>query len=143
MGKLLLSLAILGGLTTCSPKWAPDHYWSQKRWVLTEMKGVPVQQSGTRRDAYLEFAWADKRFSGNGGCNSINGKYTLENKKNIHFTEVISTKMSCPDISFENTFLSILNSVDRFDMEGNIMQLKDGKKTVLAFEGREQRVDKR
>jgi heat shock protein HslJ len=136
MGKLLLTAVIIIVFAACSPKWAPDHYWAQKRWVLTELKGVPVQQSGTRRDAYLEFAWADKRFNGNGGCNSINGKYTLERKKDIKFTDVISTKMSCPDINFETIFLATLNSVTRFDMEGNYMQLKDGKKTVLVFEGR-------
>jgi heat shock protein HslJ len=137
MRKLFLLLAVVSGIIACSPKWAPDHYWAQKRWVLTELKGVPVQLSGTRRDAYLEFAWVDKRFTGNGGCNNISGKYTFEKKKNIHFSDVISTKMSCPDISFETTFLETLNSVERFETEGNRLLLKDGKKTVLVLEGKE------
>jgi heat shock protein HslJ len=123
-------------MTGCSPKWAPDHYWAQKKWVLTEMKGVPVQLSGTSRDAFLEFAGADKRFNGNGGCNHISGHYSLEKKKDVHFSDVTSTKMSCPDIVFENTFLATLNSVDRFEINGNSMLLKDGKKTVLVFEGK-------
>lgn len=121
---------------SCSPKWSPDHYWSQKRWILTEMKGVPVQLSGTNRDAYLEFSWTDKHFAGNGGCNHLSGTYTLEKKKDIHFSEVITTKMSCPDIAFETTFLNALHEIDKFETEGDRLLLKDGKKTLLIFQGK-------
>ena len=89
----------------CTPKLSPDSNWTGRRWVLTEMKGVPVQLSGGRRDAYINFEAAEKRFTGNGGCNQLSGNYSLD-KKNIHFGEVISTKMSCEDIQFENTFIS-------------------------------------
>ena len=138
MKKLSFILPIiLFVITACSPKWAPDHYWAQKRWVLKEMKGVPVQLSGSNRDAHLEFAWTDKKFTGNGGCNRISGTYTLEKKKDIRFSDVISTKMSCQDIAFETTFLATLNTVERFEYEGNILKLKDDDKTVLVFEGKQ------
>jgi heat shock protein HslJ len=42
------------------------------------MKGVPVQQSGGRRDAHITFDVAAKRFSGNGGCNQVNGNYSVD-----------------------------------------------------------------
>jgi len=71
------------------------------------IKGVPVQLSGTRRDAYLTFMPGEKRFSGNAGCNTINGNYQIE-KTRIHFSEIISTKMSCPDIGFETAFLQTM-----------------------------------
>ena len=119
----------------CSPKISPDRYWSEKRWILTELKEVPVQLSGTRRDAYIEFSWTDKRFSGNGGCNQINGNYTLE-KNDLAFTEVTSTKMSCPDLAFETTFLEALSDVDRYQLENDQLILKDGRKTLLRFQAR-------
>jgi len=96
------------------------------------MKGVPVQQSGSRRDAFIRFEVADKRFTGNGGCNQINGNYTLD-KKEIHFTDVISTKMSCNDIDFENTFLSILNTIDHYEVRGNDIALKRKRETMLLL----------
>ncbi|MEI9810120.1 MAG: META domain-containing protein [Bacteroidota bacterium] len=65
----------------------------RQRWVLVEMKGVPVQQSGGRNDAYVNFEVNEKRFRGNGGCNQINGKYSID-KSTIQFSEVISSKMS-------------------------------------------------
>jgi len=86
MKKLFLSLLTgFALLSSCTPKLAPDNYWGNQRWVLTEMKEVPVQQSGTRRDAFLEFMPADKKIAGNGGCNRISGGYTLEKKNRITF----------------------------------------------------------
>src|SRR5262245_50287920 len=106
MNKLLTFAFLL--FVSCSPKLSPDASWSYEHLVLVEMKGVPVQQSGGRRDAYVEFFPVDKRFNGLGGCNPINGSYDLGKKSEIRFTEIISEKMNCPDISFENTFIETL-----------------------------------
>jgi heat shock protein HslJ len=133
MKKFFLAVMIIGTIVSCSPKLAPDSYWGDRRWVLSEMKGVPVQLSGTRRDAFLEFIPAEKRFTGNGGCNRINGQYSLEKKDRIRFENVISTKMSCNDIAFETSFLSLLNEVDRFKMVDNVLVLRDDNDVILKF----------
>jgi len=125
----ILLIAFIG--FQCSPKLSPDAGWGNQRWVLVELKGVPVQQSESRRDAYISFEVTDKRFSGNGGCNQINGNYTLD-KNNIHFTEVLSTKMSCNDIEFENVFISTLSSIDHYEVRGNDLLLKR-KQEVMAI----------
>ena len=135
MKTVLIALGLFALISACSPKISPDKYWSDKRWILTELKEVPVQQSGTRRDAYIEFNEAAKTFSGNGGCNQINGNYSLDNKE-LRFTEVRSTKMSCADIEFETIFLELLNDADRFEMDDNALVLKDGRKEVLKFRAR-------
>ena len=119
-------------LISCSPKLSPDTGWARQRWVVVEMKGVPVQQSGGRRDAYINFETNEKRFTGNGGCNQINGTYTV-NKSSIDFGEVMSTKMSCEDIEFENTFISILGIVDHFEAIGGDLLLKKKKETLLVL----------
>ena len=116
----------------CSPKLSPDYNWGNQRWVLVEMKKVPVQQSESRRDAYLNFDVGQKRFSGNGGCNQINGNYDLD-KNEIHFSEIISTKMSCNDIEFENVFLSALSSINRYEIRGNDLVLKRKREELLVL----------
>ena len=126
----ILIFALIG--FDCSPKLSPDAGWGYQQWVLVEMKGVPVQQSGGRRDAHITFDIATKKFSGNGGCNQINGNYSID-KKEIRFTEVGSTKMSCSDIEFENTFLSLLSSVDRYEVSGADLLLKKNKETRLVL----------
>ena len=130
--KYLFIVFTLVACLDCTPKLSPDSNWAGRRWVLTEMKGVPVQLSGGRRDAYINFEAAEKRFTGNGGCNQVSGNYSLD-KKNIHFGEVISTKMSCEDIQFENTFISALNSIDRYEQRGNDLLLKKKKDVLLRF----------
>ena len=110
----------------------PDAGWARQNWVVVEMKGVPVQKSGGRRDAHIAFEVAEKRFTGNGGCNQINGNYTLD-KNEIKFTDVIATKMACNDIEFENTFLSTLSSIDRYEVNGNDLLLKKRKETLLVL----------
>jgi len=130
--KYLFILFIAVVAFKCSPKLSPDAGWGQQQWVLVEMKGVPVQQSGGRRDAHITFDVAAKKFSGNGGCNQINGNYSVD-KREIRFTEVLSTKMTCNDIEFENTFLSALNSIDRYEFTGTDLLLKKNKETRLVL----------
>lgn len=129
----ILLIAFIG--FQCSPKLSPDAGWGNQRWVLVELKGVPVQQSESRRDAYMSFEVADRRFSGNGGCNQINGNYTLD-KNTIHFLDVISTKMSCNDIEFENVFISTLSSIDHYEVRGNDLLLKRKQVIMLVLRPR-------
>jgi heat shock protein HslJ len=135
MKYLMISSIVL--LTIgCSPKLAPDADWGRQRWVLIDLKGVPVQLSGSNRDAFIEFSPSERRFTGNGGCNRLSGNYSLEKKGSVRFGEVISTKMSCTDIAFETTFLQTLNEVDRYTVEDNSLFLKDGNKVLLVFKGK-------
>lgn len=117
---------------SCSPRLSPDAGWGRQRWVVTEMKGVPVQLSGGRRDAFIDFRIDEKRFAGNGGCNQISGVYSLD-KKDIQFSEIVSTKMSCEDIAFENTFLDLLKKVDRFEQKENDIILKRKREVLLVL----------
>lgn len=130
--KCLIILLITASTFSCSPKLSPDATWGHQNWVLVELKGVPVQQSGGRRDAHLTFDVTQKRFTGNGGCNQINGAYTLD-KSEIHFTDVVATKMSCSDIDFENTFLSTLSSIDHYEVRGSDLVLKKKKEAMLVL----------
>ncbi len=133
--KYLFVIAIAISLIQCSPKLAPDAYWGRSRWVLVEMKGVPVQQSGGRRDAYIEFDTEQKLFTGNGGCNQINGSYTLD-KNSVQFRDVNSTKMLCGDMEFEKVFLAELANVNRYEIRGEDIVLKKKKNVVLVLRAR-------
>jgi heat shock protein HslJ len=135
MMRTLCILFVVMVSVNCSPKLSPDAAWARQRWVVTEMKGIPVQLSGGRRDAFIRFEHVEKRFTGNGGCNQLNGSYAL-NKKNIKFGQVVSTKMNCEDIAFESTFLDLLNKVDKFEQKGNDLYLKRKKEVLLVLSAR-------
>ena len=131
MKYLFILFTVLTGFN-CSPKLSPDAGWGHQQWVVVEMKGVPVQQSGGRRDAHIIFDVAAKTFSGNGGCNQVNGIYTVD-KNDLKFTDVVSTKMSCNDIEFESTFLTTLSSIDKYEVRENQLLLKRNKETRLVL----------
>jgi heat shock protein HslJ len=130
-GMVLLAVVVL---CSCSPKLAPDDNWSEGNWVVTELKKVPVQVSGNiSRDAHIEFRPSTRRYEGFGGCNRVNGVYTLE-KSRINFTPLPSKMEGCPDDQFEKTFLSLLDEVDRYTLHRNTMILKDGRKDLIKLE---------
>jgi heat shock protein HslJ len=136
--KKLLFLLCLGGIlyASCNRELAPDQSWGNQRWVVTEMKGVPVQLSSTRKDAYIQFSPTDKRLTGNAGCNRISGNYTLENKDRIRFGPVMSTKMSCDDIAFETAFLSALSSTNQYEIRDNTLLFSKEGEILLKFQSR-------
>lgn len=128
MRKIILFLAILVSITSCTQMMVPqtaDHGWGNRKWVLMEINGTPVQISGTERDAHLIFSAGDKHYSGDGGCNKITGTYTMDASRLI-FADPAVTKMMCEDIAFENSFLATLKLVDQFQVVNNILILKRG-----------------
>lgn len=133
--KIIVVLILGVAISNCSPRLSPDATWGRQQWAVVEMKGVPVQQSGGRRDAHIVFEVAEKRFRGNGGCNQINGTYNLE-KREIRFTDVAATKMSCDDIAFENVFLNELGKVDRYEVNNNELRLKRKQETLIVLRSR-------
>lgn len=134
--KFLIGLTFAVALSNCSPKLAPDAGWGgRQQWTVVEMKGVPVQQSGGRRDAHIVFEVVDRTFRGNGGCNQISGNYNLD-KKEIHFTDIVATKMSCDDINFENVFLNELGRVDRYEVNGDELRLKRRQETLIVLKSK-------
>ena len=121
-------------LVSCSPKLSPDHNWAEGSWLLTELKEVPVQIGGDmKKNAHLEFRPSAKTYEGFGGCNKISGSYTIGDGK-IKFIASSAKHAPCPDVPFEATFLSLLKDVDRYNLKGNVMTLKDGNKTVIKLE---------
>ncbi len=132
LSVMLVSLTLL--LFSCSPKLPPDNNWAIGKWILTELKGVPVQLNGNlNKNAHLIFETAQKNYRGFGGCNNIDGKYSISSGK-INFTAQSTTLAACPDVPFETTFLNTLNEVDKYTVTGNLMELKKGKTILLKLQ---------
>jgi heat shock protein HslJ len=133
MRTVFYSFLVIVTVTACSPRLSPDSSWRDRKWVVSEVNGTPVQLSGTNRDAHLYFSPSDKRFTGSGGCNRISGSYTINNNGRLSFSEPNRTKMACDDIAFEDNFLNLLERVDRYTVENDMMLLKDGNRVVLLL----------
>lgn len=134
MCKLFLILFLIP-VVSCNrynAQWAPDHYWAAKQWDLVEMKN----SSPEKNNVVLLFDWAGKRFKGSCGCNEIDGRYELIDKKNIKFASLTSNK-NCQSGDIEKELIKTLGEIDSYELEGDKLLLKSNKKVMLVFTGKD------
>ena len=100
-------------------------------WALVEMDGKTVRtEDFTRRVPTMELQLTQGKVFGHGGCNRITGSVIL-GRGELIFGNLASTKMACPQMSFESQYLEALSGntlsykLDglRLKLEGNGHQL--------------------
>ena len=105
-------------------------------WKLVEVGGEAVETPEEGREAHLILRPAEKHVSGNTGCNQINGGYTL-NGEHLEFGPLATTLRACPDEpDIESAFLSALESVTRYELYGERLELYSGSDLVARLEAR-------
>ena len=81
-------------------------------WVLSSVGGRQDIRFGESQTAVtLQFAEAGT-FTGQTGCNIVNGAYTLEDGLRINFTKPLTTLRACEDAPHEQTLLEAINTAD-------------------------------
>jgi len=88
-------------------------------WVL-----LPALASDTvtGKPAFIDFNTATGNFAGNTGCNTMNGKFTV-NGNMLQFKEpVVDGKNSCPGYN-EDIFMANLLKINHFKMDSGVLQL--------------------
>lgn len=100
-------------------------------WNVVKVLGEMVSKKMQTRPE-LTFAVAEGRFSGNAGCNRINGEVKFDDagRNVIRFDNVASTRMMCPDMTTEQNVLAAL-SMARFFGE-----LPNGNLGIFGTDGR-------
>ena len=101
-------------------------------WRATRVSDKDVAANENQRAPYIVLQSSDHRVVGSGGCNRINGTYTVE-KQSIHFGPIASTMMACPSgMDMEKEFLQALDQAHSWKIQGNELELfgDDGKLLV-------------
>jgi heat shock protein HslJ len=104
-------------------------------WRLSELSGRVAIPTEVSRRPWLRFATDSGRVTGSGGCNRLTGPFTTD-RTAIRFGAIVSTKMACADQALtrqEQDFFSVLNSANRFDVEGDTLLLLRGDDVVARF----------
>ena len=89
------------------------------KWEL-----MPIMPSDTATGTIpqLNFDLAAKKFSGNTGCNVMNGSFEI-NKDALSFgANMISTKMACQGYN-EKAFIDNLFKANRYEIKDGVLQL--------------------
>lgn len=104
-------------------------------WRLSELSGRAAIPTEVSHRPWLRFEPDSGRVSGSGGCNRLTGPFTTD-RGAIRFGALASTRMACLDEALsrqEDDFLTVLNSVNRFDVEGDTLLLLRGEAVVARF----------
>jgi heat shock protein HslJ len=81
----------------------------------------------------------DGTFTGFGGCNNYNGRYTITGQntefgKVISFSPIASTKKYCADTAdFEDTYLKVLQQTVTYSIPSNTMLLRTSYGDQLSY----------
>ncbi|MDD3108739.1 MAG: META domain-containing protein, partial [Alistipes sp.] len=84
----------------------------------------------------LVFDDKEQRFGGRGECNSILGKYTLNDaaKGKIKLESIGSTRAMCPNQAQEDQFIRDLDRVDTYRIDGDLLMLLHNGELVMILE---------
>jgi heat shock protein HslJ len=104
-----------------------------KKWKLTKLMGKPVSElDSSAQKVFILFSTEENRLSGNSGCNSFGGTYTLKEGNRFETSQLISTMMACENMDIEDQFMGVLQKSDTYILQGNRLQITKAKMAPLA-----------
>jgi heat shock protein HslJ len=98
----------------------------ETHWSLVELMGKPISDTPERKEMYLVLHKDQNRVEGNGGCNAFSGTYVLKNNE-ISFGPLVSTKVFCPALQYENDFFKALSTANHYYLKNDTLSLTRGK----------------
>jgi heat shock protein HslJ len=106
------------------------------RWALVRLGDQEVKISEGGREAYIALNSADGSVVGFAGCNRISSTHEGDGSQ-LHFGDVIATRMACEDMPTETALLEAMKSTTSWRISGSQLQLLDAQQRALAtFEAR-------
>ena len=144
--RLFTVAAMLASVVACTGQETPpaDSAGSNEvtyelagtRWALMRLGDQEVKISEGGREAYLHLNSADGSVVGFAGCNRISSTHE-EHGSQLHFGDVIATKMACEDMPTETALLEAMKSTASWRITGSQLELMDAQQKSLAtFEAR-------
>ena len=107
---------------------------TNKHWKLVELNGNPVNFPESANAAFILMN-PNGTVSGNLGCNSFSGSYTLQEGNRITFSQLANTQKMCFDtnlMSIEAEMARVLQSADNYNLNENQLVLNRARMAPLA-----------
>jgi heat shock protein HslJ len=122
-GCALLALCSLQNCNTSTP------FPYGREWELEQLNGEQVP-AGTR--ITVQFDEANKISSGTTSCNTFKGLFKVEGGS-LRFAQQVTTKMMCPDMSWEQKYMPALMTIDSWKVDGGKLHLLKGGASVAIY----------
>ena len=132
----LLGAASVAALASCSStKNAANISALNGEWSIEAINGKAVTSPAGQEDAFIGFNTVTGSIYGNASCNSLMGSFNINSAPGtIDLSRMGSTRMMCPDMTFEDALLKALSQVKGFKIvKGGDISLTNavGKEVVL------------
>jgi len=130
MKKAILPLLAAMAMTiSCKSTKVTTDTLSAHDWTLISISGK-TPNANERIKPTIKFT--DSTMQGNGGCNSFNGGYTINEAGEFNAGRVVSTKMFCEG-SNENEFFTALAKANKIKMDKNKLIFMHDEHELLVF----------
>jgi heat shock protein HslJ len=93
-------------------------------WKLIEINNISVQSGSETSTPYMVLKQGSQKVSGNGGCNSFSGIYSVEGTS-LRFSNFIATKMACDKLDLEYQFFRLLKQCEQYQIVQDTLILSD------------------
>ncbi len=131
---IIVLAAILLMAFVVKPRENPKNDFYNTKWMLTRLHNPTGVQEITMKKAFIKFDEERKSAGGNGSCNSFGGSFAVVGDS-ISISQLFSTKMYCDGVQqTEDSFFSLLQKVNRFEVKDKALVLLNGKDVLLEFE---------
>lgn len=100
-------------------------------WKLLHVGAIKDPKSAKGESLTFELNGSQGSYFGHTDCNSIRGGFVVEKKNEITFGPGASTMMACPQMEVEIEVKKVLERVRTFEIENNVLYLRDEKGDAL------------
>jgi heat shock protein HslJ len=104
---------------------------AKTKWKLIELNGKKVRQKGDKA-YFIKLNSNDGKFNGYAGCNTFSGNYVMPLPRALAFTNIVLTRMACPNMELETQVLAMIETVDNYRIKSDILYLRKTKMTTVA-----------
>lgn len=132
---LVATITLIFGLQSCNSVKPINESDLAGYWTLKTLKGEDSKTAFTNTIPSLQFNFDENTLSGNGGCNTFGGGFTLTEQNSFSAPNLISTMMACIDANKEPEFFMALSTPDlvlSID-EDNVLTFTKDNEVVLQF----------
>lgn len=132
---------ILSSCCGCKAAKSSNPYTlTSNSWQLVELDQAKINAEG---DSFtLTFDEAEGKIYGRGDCNSYFANYLKEPVHKLKFDNSGSTRMFCPNQEREDKYMSVLNSVDSFIIDGDMLLLSKSGEVKMIFKPLDKIIEK-
>ncbi len=103
------------------------------KWNLTELQGATNEVFDDAETFW--FSLDGESIIGVGACNRFFGGYQLTGDNGFRVGGMGMTRMACPNMDLEDTFVRTFDEVDGYEINGDVLTMKRGDKVLAQFKG--------